>query len=188
MVFSELPVLPTRVLIPSEHTVPRWSPMADLGRNISYSILFAALKNSSFANTGTYSVAEALRSVRVRVSISRCCSMTTGASGNTMTQRRLFFSFQEDLKAWTSNITICIAEYKAMKKWDKPDVSSLDPDHSERKEKSEGDADARSERSEQALGDERSDKGDRSEKLDTSEIADKIEGGVGESSTSLKSK
>lgn len=73
-----------------------------------------------------------------------------------------------------------------MKKWDKPDMSSLDPDHSERKEKSEGDADARSERSEQALGDERS--GDRSEKLDTSEIADRMEGGVGESSTSLKSK
>lgn len=98
------------------------------------------------------------------------------------------FSFQEDLKAWTSNITICIAEHKAMKKWDKPDVSSLDPEHSERKEKSEGDADARSERSEQALGDERSDRGDRSEKLDTSEIADRMEGGAGESSTSLKSK
>ncbi|XP_029704488.1 LOW QUALITY PROTEIN: spectrin beta chain, non-erythrocytic 4-like [Takifugu rubripes] len=95
---------------------------------------------------------------------------------------------EEDLKAWTSNITICIAEYKAMKKWDKPDMTPLDPDHSERKEKSEGDVDARSERSEQALGDERSDKGDRSEKLDTSEIADRMEGGAGESSASLKSK
>lgn len=75
-----------------------------------------------------------------------------------------------------------------MKKWDKPDMTPLDPDHSERKEKSEGDVDARSERSEQALGDERSDKGDRSEKLDTSEIADRMEGGAGESSASLKSK
>lgn len=75
-----------------------------------------------------------------------------------------------------------------MKKWDKPDMSSLDLDHSERKEKSEGDADARSERSLQALGDDRSDKGDHSEKLDTSEIADRMEGGVGESSASLKSK
>ncbi|TWW74060.1 hypothetical protein D4764_14G0000610 [Takifugu flavidus] len=58
-------------------------------------------------------------------------------------------------------------------------MTPLDPDHSERKEKSEGDVDARSERSEQALGDERSDKGDRSEKLDTSEIADRMEAGGG---------
>lgn len=77
-----------------------------------------------------------------------------------------------------------------MVKWDKPGTSSMDPDHSERKEKSEGDADARSERSEPAEGEERerSDKGDGSEKLDTSEIADKLEGGAGGSSTSGKSK
>ncbi|XP_035521940.1 spectrin beta chain, non-erythrocytic 4 [Morone saxatilis] len=100
---------------------------------------------------------------------------------------------EEDLKAWTSNITTCIAEHAAMAKWDKPGTSSMDPDHSERKEKSEGDADARSERSELAEGEERSEKersekGDGSEKLDTSEIADKIEGGAGGSSTSGKSK
>lgn len=68
----------------------------------------------------------------------------------------------------------------------------MDPDHSERKEKSEGDADARSERSEFVEGEERSEKersekGEGSEKLDTSEIADKLEGGAG-SSTSGKSK
>ncbi|KAI3373399.1 hypothetical protein L3Q82_022005 [Scortum barcoo] len=100
---------------------------------------------------------------------------------------------EEDLKAWTSNITTCIAEHEAMAKWDKPGTSSMDPDHSERKEKSEGDADARSERSELAEGEERSEKersekGDGSEKLDTSEIADKMEGGAGGSSTSGKSK
>ncbi|XP_068187777.1 spectrin beta chain, non-erythrocytic 4 [Antennarius striatus] len=98
---------------------------------------------------------------------------------------------EEDLKAWTSNITTCIAEHEAMGKWDKPGTSSMD--HSERKEKSEGDADARSERSELVEGEERSEKersekGDGSEKLDTSEIADKIEGGAGGSSTSGKSK
>uniref|UniRef100_A0A3P8W0A0 PH domain-containing protein n=1 Tax=Cynoglossus semilaevis TaxID=244447 RepID=A0A3P8W0A0_CYNSE len=49
---------------------------------------------------------------------------------------------EEDLKAWTSNITTCISEHEAMVKWDKPGTSSMDPDHSERKEKSEGDADA----------------------------------------------
>lgn len=80
-----------------------------------------------------------------------------------------------------------------MKEWDKPGTLSMDPDHSERKEKSEGDADARSERSELVLGEERSDKersvrGDGSEKLDTSEIADRLEGGAGGSSTSAKSK
>ncbi|XP_049447456.1 spectrin beta chain, non-erythrocytic 4-like [Epinephelus fuscoguttatus] len=100
---------------------------------------------------------------------------------------------EEDLKAWTSNITTCIAEHEAIAKWDKPGTSSMDPDHSERKEKSEGDADARSERSELAEGEERSEKersekGDGSEKLDTSEIADKMEGGAGGSSTSGKSK
>ncbi|KAK5858954.1 hypothetical protein PBY51_003057 [Eleginops maclovinus] len=100
---------------------------------------------------------------------------------------------EEDLKAWTSNITTCIAEHEEMGKWDKPGTSSMDPDHSERKEKSEGDADARSERSELAEGEERSEKersekGDGSEKLDTSEIADKMEGGAGGSSTSGKSK
>ncbi|XP_060911980.1 spectrin beta chain, non-erythrocytic 4 [Labrus mixtus] len=100
---------------------------------------------------------------------------------------------EEDLKAWTSNITTCIDEYEAMVKWDKPGTSSMDPDHSERKERSEGDADARSERSELAEGEERSEKersekGDGSEKLDTSEIADKMEGGAGGSSTSGKSK
>eukprot|EP00064_Thunnus_orientalis_P000601 superscaffoldBa00000032_g602 len=100
---------------------------------------------------------------------------------------------EEDLKAWTSNITICISEHEAMAKWDKPGTSSMDPDRSERKEKSEGDADARSERSELVEGEERSEKersekGDGSEKLDTSEIADKIEGGAGGSSTSGKSK
>ncbi|TKS83757.1 Spectrin beta chain, non-erythrocytic 4 [Collichthys lucidus] len=100
---------------------------------------------------------------------------------------------EEDLKAWTSNITTCIAEHAAMVKYDKPGTSSMDPDHSERKEKSEGDADARSERSEPPEGEERSEKersekGDGSEKLDTSEIADKMEGGAGGSSTSGKSK
>ncbi|XP_034406447.1 spectrin beta chain, non-erythrocytic 4 [Cyclopterus lumpus] len=100
---------------------------------------------------------------------------------------------EEDLKAWTSNITTCIAEHESMGKWDKPGTSSMDPDNSERKEKSEGDADARSERSELAEGEERSEKersekGDGSEKLDTSEIADKMEGGAGGSSTSGKSK
>ncbi|XP_074466897.1 spectrin beta chain, non-erythrocytic 4 [Sebastes fasciatus] len=97
---------------------------------------------------------------------------------------------EEDLKAWTSNITTSIAEHEAM---GTPGTSSMDPDHSERKEKSEGDADARSERSELAEGEERSEKersekGDGSEKLDTSEIADKMEGGAGGSSTSGKSK
>ncbi|XP_071390743.1 spectrin beta chain, non-erythrocytic 4 [Centroberyx affinis] len=100
---------------------------------------------------------------------------------------------EEDLKAWTSNITTCISEHEEMAKWDKPGTSSTDPDRSERKEKSEGDADARSERSELAEGEERSEKersekGDGSEKLDTSEIADKVEGGAGGSSTSGKSK
>ncbi|XP_023817965.1 spectrin beta chain, non-erythrocytic 4-like [Oryzias latipes] len=95
---------------------------------------------------------------------------------------------EEDLKAWTSNITASIDEHEAMAKWDKPGTSSMDPDHSERKEKSEGDADARSERSEVVEMEERSDKGDGSEKLDTSEIADKLEGGAGGSSTSGKSK
>ncbi|XP_056298714.1 spectrin beta chain, non-erythrocytic 4 [Pseudoliparis swirei] len=100
---------------------------------------------------------------------------------------------EEDLKAWTSNITNCIAEHDSMSKWDKPGTSSMDPDNSERKEKSEGDADARSERSELAEGEERSEKersekGDGSEKLDTSEIADKMEGVAGGSSTSGKSK
>ncbi|XP_059208241.1 spectrin beta chain, non-erythrocytic 4 [Centropristis striata] len=100
---------------------------------------------------------------------------------------------EEDLKAWTSNITTCIDEHEAMAIWDKPGTSSMDPDHSERKEKSEGDADARSERSELAEGEERSEKersekGDGSDKLDTSEIADKMEGGAGGSSTSGKSK
>ncbi|XP_058483930.1 spectrin beta chain, non-erythrocytic 4 isoform X2 [Solea solea] len=108
-----------------------------------------------------------------------------------------FFVFhakdEEDMKAWTSNISSCISEYDDMAKWDKPGTSSMDPDHSERKEKSEGDADARSERSELAEGEERSEKersekGDGSEKLDTSEIADKMEGGAGGSSTSGKSK
>uniref|UniRef100_A0A3P9K465 Spectrin, beta, non-erythrocytic 4a n=1 Tax=Oryzias latipes TaxID=8090 RepID=A0A3P9K465_ORYLA len=97
-------------------------------------------------------------------------------------------NLQEDLKAWTSNITASIDEHEAMAKWDKPGTSSMDPDHSERKEKSEGDADARSERSEVVEMEERSDKGDGSEKLDTSEIADKLEGGAGGSSTSGKSK
>ncbi|XP_069581586.1 spectrin beta chain, non-erythrocytic 4 [Brachyistius frenatus] len=100
---------------------------------------------------------------------------------------------EEDLKAWTSNITTCLAEHEALAILDKPGTSSMDPDHSERKEKSEGDADARSERSELAEGEERSEKersekGDGSEKLDTSEIADKYEGGGGGSSTSGKSK
>ncbi|XP_077448718.1 spectrin beta chain, non-erythrocytic 4 [Stigmatopora argus] len=99
---------------------------------------------------------------------------------------------EEDLKAWTSNITNCITEHEALVKWDKPGTSGLDPDHSERKERSEGDADARSERSE-PVGEERSEKersekGDGSDKLDTSEIADKLEGGAGGSSTSGKSK
>lgn len=52
-------------------------------------------------------------------------------------------------------------------------MSSADPQVSERKEKSEGDADARSE---------------RSEKMDSSEMADRLEGGAAESSASLKSK
>ncbi|AWP00528.1 putative spectrin beta chain non-erythrocytic 4-like [Scophthalmus maximus] len=100
---------------------------------------------------------------------------------------------EEDLKAWISNIATCIAEHEDMAKWDKPGTSSMDPDRSERKERSEGDADARSERSELAEGEERSEKersekGDGSEKLDTSEIADKMEGGAGGSSTSGKSK
>ncbi|XP_061596640.1 spectrin beta chain, non-erythrocytic 4 [Cololabis saira] len=111
---------------------------------------------------------------------------------------------EEDLKAWTSNITTSIAEHDDMAKWDKPGTSSLDPDRSERKEKSEGDADARSERSELVEGGEersekersekersekeRSEKNDGSDKLDTSEIADKCEGGAGGSSTSGKSK
>nr|XP_033954192.1 LOW QUALITY PROTEIN: spectrin beta chain, non-erythrocytic 4 [Pseudochaenichthys georgianus] len=100
---------------------------------------------------------------------------------------------EEDMKAWTSNITTCISEYEELGKWDKPGTSSMEPDHSERKEKSEGDADARSERSELAEAEERSEKersekGDGSEKLDTSEIADKMEGGAGGSSTSGKSK
>ncbi|XP_077403330.1 spectrin beta chain, non-erythrocytic 4 isoform X1 [Vanacampus margaritifer] len=99
---------------------------------------------------------------------------------------------EEDLKAWTSNITTCIAEHEAMVKWDKPGTSGMDHDRSERKERSEGDADARSERSE-LVGEERSEKersekGDGSDKLDTSEIADKMEGGAGGSSTSGKSK
>lgn len=79
-----------------------------------------------------------------------------------------------------------------MAKWDKPGTSAMDPDRSERKERSEGDADARSERSfiegEERSEKERSEKGDGSEKLDTSEIADKMEGGAGGSSTSGKSK
>ncbi|KAF7648069.1 hypothetical protein LDENG_00162510 [Lucifuga dentata] len=100
---------------------------------------------------------------------------------------------EEDLKNWTSNITTCISEYEEMVKWDKPGTSATDPERSERKEKSEGDADARSERSELVEGEERSEKersekGDGSEKLDTSEIADKVEGGAGGSSTSGKSK
>ncbi|XP_015240747.1 PREDICTED: spectrin beta chain, non-erythrocytic 4-like [Cyprinodon variegatus] len=100
---------------------------------------------------------------------------------------------EEDLKAWTSNITTSIAEHEAMAKWDKPGPSSMDPDRSERKEKSEGDADARSERSELMEGEERSEKersekAEGSEKLDTSEIADKLEGGAGGSSTSGRSK
>ncbi|CAB1431167.1 unnamed protein product [Pleuronectes platessa] len=108
-----------------------------------------------------------------------------------------FFVFhakdEEDMKAWTSNITAGISDQEQMAKWDKPGTSSMDPDRSERKEKSEGDADARSERSELAEGEERSEKersekGDGSEKLDTSEIADKLEGGAGGSSTSGKSK
>lgn len=102
-------------------------------------------------------------------------------------------SLKDDMKAWTSNITTCISEYEELGKWDKPGTSSMEPDHSERKEKSEGDADARSERSELAEAEERSEKersekGDGSEKLDTSEIADKMEGGAGGSSTSGKSK
>lgn len=94
------------------------------------------------------------------------------------------------MKAWTSNIITCIDEHDALAKWDKPGTSSMDPDRSERKEKSEGDADARSERSELVEGEEkeRSEKGDGSEKLDTSEIADKLEGGAGGSSTSGRSK
>uniref|UniRef100_A0A096MIC1 PH domain-containing protein n=1 Tax=Poecilia formosa TaxID=48698 RepID=A0A096MIC1_POEFO len=52
---------------------------------------------------------------------------------------------EEDLKAWTSSITTSIAEHDDLAKWDKPGTSSMDPDRSERKEKSEGDADARSE-------------------------------------------
>ncbi|CAL1573986.1 unnamed protein product [Knipowitschia caucasica] len=100
---------------------------------------------------------------------------------------------EEDLKAWTSNITSAIAENEPMAKWDQPGTSGLEADRSERKEKSEGDADARSERSELLVGEERSEKersekGDGSEKLDTSEIADKFEGGAGGSSTSGKSK
>ncbi|KAK5611500.1 hypothetical protein CRENBAI_015730 [Crenichthys baileyi] len=95
---------------------------------------------------------------------------------------------EEDLKAWISNITTSIAEHEAMVKWDKPGTSSMDPDRSERKEKSEGDADARSERSELVEGEERSEKGEGSEKLDTSEIADKLEAGAGGSSTSGRSK
>ncbi|XP_061754074.1 spectrin beta chain, non-erythrocytic 4-like [Nerophis ophidion] len=99
---------------------------------------------------------------------------------------------EEDLKAWTSSITTCIAEHEAMVVWDKPVTSAMDGDCSERKEKSEGDADARSERSEM-VGEERSEKersekGDGSDKLDTSEIADKLEGGAGGSSTSGRSK
>ncbi|XP_013855585.1 spectrin beta chain, non-erythrocytic 4, partial [Austrofundulus limnaeus] len=82
---------------------------------------------------------------------------------------------EEDLKAWTSNITISIEEHEAMAKWDKPGTSSLDPDRSERKEKSEGDADMRSERSELGEGEERSEKGEVSEKLDTSNITISIE-------------
>ncbi|XP_055004196.1 spectrin beta chain, non-erythrocytic 4 [Boleophthalmus pectinirostris] len=100
---------------------------------------------------------------------------------------------EEDLKAWTSNITAAISEHETMAKWDQPGTSGLEADRSERKEKSEGDADARSERSELVEGEERSEKersekGDGSEKLDTSEIADKYEGGAGGSSTSGKSK
>ncbi|XP_043997589.1 spectrin beta chain, non-erythrocytic 4 isoform X2 [Gambusia affinis] len=95
---------------------------------------------------------------------------------------------EEDLKAWTSSISISIAEHDDLAKWDKPSTSSMDPDRSERKEKSEGDADARSERSELVEGEERSEKGEGSEKLDTSEIADKLEGGAGGSSTSGRSK
>lgn len=92
---------------------------------------------------------------------------------------------EEDLKAWTSNITTCLEEYEAMAMWDKPGTSGIEVDRSERKERSEGDADARSERSELVEGEE---KGDGSEKLDTSEIADRYEGGAGGSSTSGKSK
>uniref|UniRef100_A0A1A8UHF0 Spectrin, beta, non-erythrocytic 4 n=1 Tax=Nothobranchius furzeri TaxID=105023 RepID=A0A1A8UHF0_NOTFU len=100
---------------------------------------------------------------------------------------------EEDLKAWTSNITNSITEHESMAKWDKPGPSTMDPDRSERKEKSEGDADIRSERSELVEGEERSEKersekGEGSEKLDTSEIADKFEGGAGGSSTSGRSK
>ncbi|XP_037543662.1 spectrin beta chain, non-erythrocytic 4 [Nematolebias whitei] len=95
---------------------------------------------------------------------------------------------EEDLKAWTSNITASIAEHDDMAKWDKPGTSSMDPDHSERKEKSEGDADMQSERSELGEGEQGSEKGEVSEKLDTSEIADKLECGAGGSSTSGKSK
>ncbi|XP_072302856.1 spectrin beta chain, non-erythrocytic 4 [Eucyclogobius newberryi] len=100
---------------------------------------------------------------------------------------------EEDLKAWTSNITSAITDNESMTKWDQPGTSGMEADRSERKEKSEGDADARSERSELVEGEERSDKersekGDGSEKLDTSEIADKFEGGAGGSSTSGKSK
>ncbi|CAL8266959.1 unnamed protein product [Merluccius merluccius] len=100
---------------------------------------------------------------------------------------------EEDLKTWTANITTCLEEHEQMAGWDKPGTSCTDPDRSERKEKSEGDADARSERSEFAEGEdrsekERSEKGEGSEKLDTSEIADKAEGGAGGSSTSGKSK
>lgn len=110
-------------------------------------------------------------------------------SKNTVYELSVFcWPLQEDLKAWTSNISTCIAEHEAMAKWDKPGTSSMDPDRSERKEKSEGDADARSERSAEGEERERSEKGDGSEKLDTSEIADKLEGGAGGSSTSGRSK
>uniref|UniRef100_A0A8C4Z818 PH domain-containing protein n=1 Tax=Gadus morhua TaxID=8049 RepID=A0A8C4Z818_GADMO len=98
-----------------------------------------------------------------------------------------------DLKTWTANIITSLEEHEQMAGWDKPGTSCTDPDRSERKEKSEGDADARSERSEFVEGEdrsekERSEKGEGSEKLDTSEIADKAEGGAGGSSTSGKSK
>ncbi|CAL8278170.1 unnamed protein product [Arctogadus glacialis] len=100
---------------------------------------------------------------------------------------------EEDMKDWTANITTSLEEHEQMAGWDKPGTSCTDPDRSERKEKSEGDADARSERSEFVEGEdrsekERSEKGEGSEKLDTSEIADKAEGGAGGSSTSGKSK
>ncbi|KAJ7996243.1 hypothetical protein DPEC_G00235080 [Dallia pectoralis] len=110
---------------------------------------------------------------------------------------------EEDLKTWVTSITTSISEHEEIAKWDKPNTSSTDPDRSERKEKSEGDADARSERSEiggEVDEEERSEKersekgegsektGEGSEKAETSERGERAEGRAEGSSASGRSK